>query len=344
MLRILCFCGYTSNKYIFGQELSRLQRECAGSIELVVLEPPFTVQLPDMPTLNPSQDARQNTGWQVPRTPQDTPRAWYDGGSDWHGDGGFGEGLSYVREFMISNGPFDGFFAFSSGAVLASVIVGMLEAPDHGDADFLPHPSLKPLKFFISISGFFPSGRYTPHPTYTHLYPLTSGTATLHVIAKFDSLLSHEECLYLAGLCPNRRVEYHDGGDIDHYVPMKASWRGFLKAWMGSFLPGGSNGQDIPPVNSFSPAFIAKCGCQPTASIPPSKSIPSANTSIPDTITTMKEEGICEKRPLCVVTPSVKPPPWQSMDALVRLVMAPWVAKERVETVTVYGGMGRIRG
>ncbi|TYJ55849.1 hypothetical protein B9479_003501 [Cryptococcus floricola] len=340
MLRVLCFCGFTSNKYIFSQELSRLQKECAGLIELVVLEPPFTVEPPDMPILNPMMEARQTTGWQVSRTPQDMPRAWYDGGSDWHGDGGFGEGLNYVRDFMIANGPFDGFFAFSSGAVLASVIVGLLEKGAHGDSDFLPHPSLQPLKFFICISGFFPSGRHAPHPKYTHLYPLTPSTATLHVIGKFDTLLSSEECLYLAGLCPNSRVEYHNGG---HHVPLGAAWRGFYKAWMSSFLPGGSNGQYIPPVNSFSPAFIAKSQLQESIPAP----IPSIKSRTVDANASReREDETIEKKleePLRVVIPAVKPPPWTSTDVPVRLVMAPRAAKERVDTVTVYGGMGRIR-
>ncbi|ODN76587.1 hypothetical protein L202_05246 [Cryptococcus amylolentus CBS 6039] len=284
-----------------------------------------------MPILNPMMEARQTTGWQVSRTPHDMPRAWYDGGSDWHGDGGrfsqvgwFGEGLNYVRDFMIANGPFDGFFAFSSGAVLASIIVGMLEKGD-GNSDFLPHPSLQPLDFFICISGFFPSGRHAPHPKYTYLYPLTPSTATLHVIGRFDTLLSSEECLYLAGLCPNRRVEYHNG------------------AWMSSFLPGGSKGQYIPPVNSFSPAFIAKSQLQESIPDP----IPSIKSQTVDpNVSREREDETIEKKleePLRVIIPAVKPPPWTSTDVPVRLVMAPRAAKERVATVTVYGGMGGVR-
>lgn len=32
--------------------------------------------------------ARKSTGWTIERTAETTPRAWFDGGADWHGDRG----------------------------------------------------------------------------------------------------------------------------------------------------------------------------------------------------------------------------------------------------------------
>lgn len=34
------------------------------------------------------QAARESTGWTIERTVETTPRAWFDGGADWHGDRG----------------------------------------------------------------------------------------------------------------------------------------------------------------------------------------------------------------------------------------------------------------
>ncbi|WVQ79157.1 hypothetical protein IAT38_001253 [Cryptococcus sp. DSM 104549] len=299
MLRVLCFCGFTSNKYLFSQELSRLRRDCSDSIEFVVLEPPTVVQPADLPAEKQLSQARSSTGFTEELTPETTPRRWYDGGSDWHNDIGFADALAYVHQFLIENEPFDGFFGFSSGAVLAVVVAALLQNPQHYDPHFPPHPTLRPLKFFVSCAGFFPSGRIAPHPTYFPLFPLPASLATLHVIGKHDTLLPLCESLFLAEeCCRNSRVEWHDG---DHFVPMKAAWRGFFKAWMTSFSPGGSKGLCIPPVNSFAPAFIAKQKllAVTTSSAVTAPFVPAPRRSLPS-------------RPLPAIQTDLEPAAWDS--------------------------------
>lgn len=88
--------------------------------------------------------ARKSTGWTIERTAETTPRAWFDGGADWHGDRGFADSVAYVHKFLIENEPFDGFFAFSSGATLAVAIVALLmKGTQHSDRNFPFHPRLQ---------------------------------------------------------------------------------------------------------------------------------------------------------------------------------------------------------
>ena len=109
--------------------------------------------------------ARKSTGWTIERTAETTPRAWFDGGADWHGDRGRHPlvGSRSVRSyanaeqasppawrmftsssskmnllmwvmvldvdcsgFFVADGSWKGFFAFSSGATLAVAIVALL--------------------------------------------------------------------------------------------------------------------------------------------------------------------------------------------------------------------------
>ncbi|OXG34293.1 hypothetical protein C359_05746 [Cryptococcus neoformans Bt120] len=254
MLRVLCFCGFTGNKYIFSQELSRLRALCADTVEFVILEPPMIVHPVDFPL--GSLAARKSTGWTIERTAETTPRAWFDGGADWHGDRGFADSVAYVHKFLIEKEPFDGFFAFSSGATLAVAIVALLmKGTQHSDRNFPFHPRLQKPRFFINLSGFFIGGYSTPHPSYAPCFPLPASLPTLHVIGKNDTIVPLVETEFMAKMCLNKRVEWHMG---DHFVPMKASWRGFFKAYIESFLPGGTDGQGISHPNEFSPSAISK--------------------------------------------------------------------------------------
>lgn len=56
------------------------------------------------------------------------------------------ECITYLTEYIIANGPFDGFLGFSQGATLSALLIGY-----QAQGKLLKeHP---PIKFFVSISG-----------------------------------------------------------------------------------------------------------------------------------------------------------------------------------------------
>lgn len=130
-----------------------------------------------------------------------------------------------------------------------------MKGAQHSDRYFPFHPRLQKPRFFINTSGFFIGGHSTPHPSYAPLFPLPASFPTLHVIGKNDTIVPHVETEFMTKMCLNKRVEWHMG---DHFVPMKASWRGFFKDYIESFLPGGADGEGIPHPNEFSPSVISQ--------------------------------------------------------------------------------------
>lgn len=97
-------------------------------------------------------------------------------------------------------------------------------------------------RFCVAVSGFKVAG-----PLSAAVFSDGYMTPTLHVLGKNDILVVEERSQVLIDVSKTKRVEMHDGGVYPcaqhallshtiflegHFVPSKASWRTFLKAYM----------------------------------------------------------------------------------------------------------------
>lgn len=97
-------------------------------------------------------------------------------------------------------------------------------------------------EFCISAAGFRQDS-----PLCDSIFLPSYSTPTLHIIGRADTLVPEAYSQKLVDVSANKRVEYHEGSEYrllvstadgsplswpGHFVPSKASWRNFLKAYM----------------------------------------------------------------------------------------------------------------
>ncbi|KZT61221.1 hypothetical protein CALCODRAFT_506428 [Calocera cornea HHB12733] len=242
--KILALHGFGQNAHIFKTQIKSICRSCEDEFEfgmdsppdmisqrsthiLVFLDGPILVQLPDEPCNGIS--LFNDNGLPISRRPPEavdpltTPRGWFTFNETWSEFYGVEESLLFLRSALMKE-HFDGIFAFSQGASIASYLCTYLEDP-------LAHPMFyprfhPPMKFAIFACSLCPV-----HPP----LPARLRTPTLHVLGRTDTFMPATKSWALIGACTNARVEYHEGG---HFVRTKATWRKFFREWMLAFRPG----------------------------------------------------------------------------------------------------------
>ncbi|ORY24046.1 serine hydrolase FSH [Naematelia encephala] len=253
-IRVLALCGFTQNATIYFKQLGAIRKACKD-VEFVFLEPPIIVEQADMPwNQNLSEFDSSATTEKAEQTPETTPRAWWTTNGDrtiyrlWLKlpGKGFDETVQYIHDYLVKSEPFDGIMGFSQGACMAAILGALLTKPGLHPL-FPSEPPLRAPKFIISTGGFLP----TPsEPSFSEYFPLPSTLPILHIIGRNDTLITEEKTRTLINVCPNSRVEFHEGG---HFTPSKANWRKFLNAYITSFAEGGSQG-DVPSPSAFGPS------------------------------------------------------------------------------------------
>ncbi|TFY58271.1 hypothetical protein EVG20_g8221 [Dentipellis fragilis] len=257
--RVLMLHGYTQNADIFRKRLSALRKTCGKAIEFVFVDAPIVLYPADLAetfgTAAPSTDDASSSGGlaalgaaeatAATDDPKLTPRAWWKANAARTKADGMDESVVWLRD-LLKEQKFDGIFGFSQGAAMAVILAGLLERPEvypqflvDGQA---PHP---PFKFCVSVSGFEPAGEIP-----AALFTSPINTPTLHVIGKNDVVVAEERSRKALDLTTNGRVEWHDGGaplyrvhltvsahecrshSPGHFVPSKANWRNFFKAYL----------------------------------------------------------------------------------------------------------------
>jgi predicted esterase len=203
-------------------QLAALRKSIGKDLDLVFVDAPHVLEPVDLTGLGIVLDT---SGASVTsEDPALKPRAWYKTDSTRMRTDGLEESLAYLRDTLKTQ-RFEGIFGFSQGAAMAALLAAILERP-HLYPPFLvdgepPHP---PLKFCVSVSGFKVAG-----PLSAAVFSEGYATPTLHVMGRNDILVVEERSRVLIDLSTGKRVEEHEGG---HFVPSKASWRTFLKAYM----------------------------------------------------------------------------------------------------------------
>ncbi|KAI0262227.1 serine hydrolase FSH [Gloeopeniophorella convolvens] len=223
--KVLMLHGYSQNASIFSKRVAALRKSFGKDLELVFVDAPLVLHPVDLTGHGASADAfgaaEASTASDDPAL---TPRGWWKTDLTRTRTDGLEESIAQLRDILRGQ-RFEGVFGFSQGAALAALLAGLLERP-HLHPPFLvdgeaPHP---PFKFCVAVSGFKIAG-----PLSASVFADGYATPTLHVLGKNDILVVEERSRKLISVSAGKRVEEHEGG---HFVPSKASWRTFLKAYM----------------------------------------------------------------------------------------------------------------
>ncbi|KAI0048832.1 FSH1-domain-containing protein [Auriscalpium vulgare] len=241
--KVLMLHGYSQNASIFSKRVGALRKTFGKDVELVFVDAPIVLHPVDLASTfgTASSDdsssslaalgaaeASANTD-----DPALTPRGWWKTNAARTVVNGLEESLLLLKS-VLRGQHFHGVFGFSQGAAMAGLLAALLERP-HLYAPFLEdgQPIHPPFNVCVAVSGFKPVGELAA-AAFADGY----GTPTLHVLGRNDVVVVEERSLTLVDVSKARRVEAHEGG---HFVPSKASWRAFLKAYIlapGADVPG----------------------------------------------------------------------------------------------------------
>ncbi|KAL3845676.1 hypothetical protein ACJIZ3_003079 [Penstemon smallii] len=109
-LRLLCLHGFrTSGEIIKTQVTTKWPESVLEKLDLVYVDAPF-----------PSQGKSEVEGIFDPPYYE-----WFQFNKEFTKYENFDECLAYIEDFMIKNGPFDGFLGFSQGAILSAALPGL---------------------------------------------------------------------------------------------------------------------------------------------------------------------------------------------------------------------------
>ncbi|OMO72985.1 Serine hydrolase FSH [Corchorus olitorius] len=172
--RILCLHGNSSSAKILNQQVHRWPETVLEKLDLVFLDAPFPVEE------NPDFSEFTN----------------------------FEECLAYLEDYMINNGPFDGFLGFSQGAMLSAALPGM-------QRDGLALTKVPKIKFLILISGGKFGGIKIGLPELTlTAFSVPLELPSLHIIGDLDRF--RLESIELMEAFVDPFVIYHPEG---HTIP-----------------------------------------------------------------------------------------------------------------------------
>ncbi|KAI9511450.1 FSH1-domain-containing protein [Russula earlei] len=223
--KVLVLHGYSQNASIFSKRLAALRKSVGKDIELVFVDAPHVLEPVDLTGHGTTLDMLgASEASAASEDPALKPRGWYKTDLTRTRTDGLEESLAHLRDILRTQ-SFEGIFGFSQGAAMAALLAALLERPHHHPPFLVdgvpPHP---PFRFCIAVSGFKVAG-----PLSAAVFSEGYATPTLHVLGKNDILVVEERSRVLINVSAGKRVVEHEGG---HFVPSKASWRAFLRAYM----------------------------------------------------------------------------------------------------------------
>ncbi len=125
----------------------------------------------------------------------------------WHARDGRYVGWERTRDALLAAGAFDGVLGFSQGAVLASLLVALVD-----------------VRFAVMVGGF-PSR----DPAHSELYARSERYAlpSLHLIGRADTVVPPDASRWLAARFSSPTIVEHAGG---HELPVTGAARAALRA------------------------------------------------------------------------------------------------------------------
>ncbi|KAH8838118.1 hypothetical protein MCOR27_005282 [Pyricularia oryzae] len=219
-IKILMLHGYTQSGPLFHAKTRALEKLMIKSLAPFNLQP--TLIYPTAPNQLRSVDIPGCD----PVAGQDDPRAtdswsWF---RMFDATGAYRllrEGMSRLTEAVRDAGGVDGVIGFSQGAVMASMMTGVLDEPrrevpgsdsaKQWVAELREANGGRALKFAVFYSGFA-----AKPPGLGWMYEPSINTPTMHFIGSLDTVVDEKRSRHLAEKCVNSIVIEHPGG---HHVP-----------------------------------------------------------------------------------------------------------------------------
>ncbi|KAF7829300.1 esterase AGAP003155 [Senna tora] len=190
--RVLCLHGFRTNAKILHKLTRRLPETVLQKLDLVFLDGPF-----------PAEGKSDVEGIYDPPYYE-----WFQANQDFTEFFNFEECLTYIEDYMVKNGPFDGFLGFSQGAFLSAALPGM-------QSQGLALRKAERIKFLILISGGkFGAKKFGVPKLASNAFSKPIDIPSLHFIGEKDFL--KEEGTALLDAFVNPCVIHHP---IGHTVP-----------------------------------------------------------------------------------------------------------------------------
>ncbi|RKP27755.1 serine hydrolase FSH [Syncephalis pseudoplumigaleata] len=198
-LRILCLHGYMQNGQVLRRKMGVLRKKLKTTAELVFVTAPHPVPMPA--NITDEERARLQKLYDSDEL---HPYAWWTASDDGTKYRGADEAFDKIKTTLAQEGPFDGIFGFSQGAVFASMLASVYGVPDHPLRCGSRHPAFR---FAIMVSGF-----KARSPDYHALYAPAIQCPSFHVIGKEDTVVPATASETLAELFERPTIYRHDGG------------------------------------------------------------------------------------------------------------------------------------
>ncbi|XP_022740679.1 esterase C25G4.2-like [Durio zibethinus] len=164
--RILCLHGFRTSAEILKKLVLRWPATLLDKLDLVFLDGPY-----------PAQGKSDVEGIFDPPYYE-----WFQANQDFTEYTNFEECLAFIEDYMIKNGPFDGFLGFSQGAILSAALPGM-------QRDGVALTKVPKIKFLIIISGAkFGGSRFGHHKLTSKAFSSPVECPSLHIIGEMDFL------------------------------------------------------------------------------------------------------------------------------------------------------------
>ncbi|KAI6692140.1 hypothetical protein NL676_019850 [Syzygium grande] len=190
--RILCLHGFRTSAKILETQIHRWPESVLEKLDLVFLDGQY-----------PSRGKSSVEGIFDPPYFE-----WFQANQDFTEYEHFEECISFIEDFMVKNGPFDGFLGFSQGAILAAALAGM-------QAEGLVLTKVPKIKFLILMSGAKLGGsRFSAPPLAANAFSAPLKCPSLHVFGEHDFL--KPESIALLDSFVDPMVIHHPKG---HTIP-----------------------------------------------------------------------------------------------------------------------------
>ncbi|XP_023272342.1 esterase OVCA2 [Seriola lalandi dorsalis] len=210
-LRVLCIHGYRQNGSSFREKTGALRKLLKKQVELVYMSAPHSVQ-----QASSEAPEKENGSGPGPGGDED-PKGWwfsdvqarsFSAQQQCEESLGIEESVSFVREALKAQGPFDGILGFSQGAAFVAMLCSLQEQKLEPEFNF---------RFAILVAGF-PSACKEHQKFYNTSLQIPS----LHVFGLEDRVIPDNMSRELLPSFQDPQVLTHPGG---HFVPAASAHR-----------------------------------------------------------------------------------------------------------------------
>lgn len=185
--RFLCLHGFRTSAAILKKQVGKWPASVLDQLDLHFLDAPF-----------PAEGKSDVEGIFDPPYFE-----WFQFSPEFTEYRNFDECLSFIEDYMLKHGPFDGFLGFSQGAILSAALPGF-------QAKGIALTKVPKIKFVIIISG----AKFRSESVAEKAYSTLIGCPSLHFLGEEDFLMPHGQKLLESYIDPT--VINHPKG---HTVP-----------------------------------------------------------------------------------------------------------------------------